>query len=110
MLLLTLFLNFSAAIGIVYFAGIICTGSISGASLNPAVAISLVIVLKMNELHYALWVILANFVGAIIATIFYYLADTDEVRVSITAMRNRMLHPSMKPAATTGETEALISA
>lgn len=68
----------SVAITGVIFAGIHCVGNISGAAFNPAVALALAFA-NGGDFTYALFVSVANFIGAIVATVVFYLTAPEEV-------------------------------
>lgn len=78
--------------------------------MNPAVALSLVLVKKVSKLHYALWVALANAVGGVVGTILFYFLDSDEdsdkPESILRDIRDRLVHPKMGGA---GEGDPLLA-
>ncbi len=104
--------HFGMTIGLALFASIVCIGSVSGASLNPAVALSLVLVKKVTSLHYALWVICANGAGAIVATFIYYLFDNGDEQMHtddiVAEIRDRLMSLNPTTVGNTGETDPLL--
>lgn len=104
---------FGAAIGLALFVAVGCTASISGGSINPSVAVSLVLVGNLTKLHYALWVSFANAVGAIAGVIVYFLVDNGEDKSPETILReirSKILHPKAASAGGSSEAAPLISA
>lgn len=105
--------HFGLTIGLTLFASIVCIASVSGASLNPAVALGLVLVKKVTSLHYALWVTCANAAGAIVATFIYFLFDNGDEQMHpddiLVELRDRLLSINPKTAGSTGETDPLLA-
>lgn len=59
------------------YAGAVCVGEISGACFNPAVAIGLVVTKHFWKPHYALWIVLAEMLGAVASASLYFMIDAD---------------------------------
>lgn len=104
-------MHFGATIGMTLFACIVAIGSISSASLNPAVALSLVLVKNVLELHYAVIVVGANAAAGVLATFIWYLLDNGDEQLHpndiLIELRNKML--SLKTTGTDAETAPLVT-
>lgn len=103
--------HFGATIGMTLFACIVAIGSISGASLNPAVALSLILAKNLTKLHYAVWVVGANAAGAVLATFIWYMLDSGDEELNpnqvLFELRDKIL--SLNPSANDGEMEPLVT-
>lgn len=101
----------AATIGMTLFACCVATGSISGASINPAVALSLILVKNALEFHYAVIVVAANALGGILATFIWYLLDSGDEQLHpndiLIELRDKMLQ--LKTTGTDAETAPLVT-
>lgn len=69
------------SIGAVIFVGIVAAGPISGAAFNPAVVIGLSAIKnfwKLWKVGYALWIIVAEFLGGVLGAFLFYITAPDE--------------------------------
>ncbi|KAA8496801.1 putative aquaporin NIP-type [Porphyridium purpureum] len=69
---------FGAAIGLTVTVGAACVGHISGGCFNPAVALGLTLIKHFWKPMYALTVVAANIVGALIGTALFYICAPSE--------------------------------
>lgn len=68
-----------AAIGLAIMAGTMAAGPISGAALNPAVALGLGITKHFWRMVYVAWVVLANVLGSLAGAACFYIVAPDQL-------------------------------
>lgn len=69
---------YGVAIAALLYTAVICIGPVSGAAINPAVAIGLGVVKNVWKLSYVLWITVAELLGGIVGAGMFYLVAPDE--------------------------------
>jgi len=69
---------YGLAIGLVLLSGNVAVGPISGGAFNPGVALGLSFATGLNSFGYAISVVIANLVGGILSSFFFFLVAPDQ--------------------------------